>query len=421
MSGLWEPADYAFPGQRLDEFLLWAAAEGASDIAFQTGSPASIDVDGRLRRATGAALDSTAMEFLVERMFNASGEGILRSGRAIDCSVSVFEDRRNSRRFRVNISPVQVNHGFGVNIVVRVLPDTVPGFEDLGTQPEIVDAWELCRGLTLVTGVPGSGKSTLLAAGTRRLLENGAGRIQSFEAPIEYVFDGIGGHGALMSSAEIPRHFSTFADGLRSSLRRRPAAVIVGEARDRETVEAVVRAADYGIAVYSTAHTTGVAATIRRMLAEFPAEEREERGAALIDVLHMVVSQVLAPNPRGGLTALREWLVFGTDLKRELLGMAQPAWPTRISEELAVTGNGMAAAADRAFGAETLGETDWLRLTAARPAPPWEKLERVVCRDPPAAPARVPESDLEVPRGLPREETAAADDGWRGGAREDGG
>ena len=83
------------------------------------------------------------------------------------------------------------------------------------------------------------------------------------------MFDHIEGNGALMSvPRRSPVHFQSFADGLRSSLRRRPAAVIVGEARDRETVEAVVRAADYGIAVYSTAHTIGVAATIRRLLAE---------------------------------------------------------------------------------------------------------------------------------------------------------
>ena len=114
------------------------------------------------------------------------------------------------------------------------------------------------------------------------------------------MFDRIEGDGALMSSSEIPRHFQSFADGLRSSLRRRPAAVIVGEARDRETVEAVVRAADYGIAVYSTAHTIGVAATIRRLLAEFPAAERDERGAALIDVMNLAVTQVLAPNACAG-------------------------------------------------------------------------------------------------------------------------
>ena len=302
------------------------------------------------------------MERLVEALFNATGDGILRSGRAVDCSRTVRDGRLRSRRFRVNMSPVQVDSGFGVSIVLRVLPEEVPEFGGLGTEPGIVRAWEECRGLSLVTGVPGSGKSTLLAAGTRRLLENGAGRIQSFEAPIEYVFDGIGGGASLMSSAEIPRHFASFAEGLRSSLRRRPAAVIVGEARDRETVEAVVRAADYGIAVYSTAHTAGVAATIRRMLAEFPAAERRERGAALIDVLNIVVTQVLAPNPPGGLTALREWLAFGPGLKRELLDTPPEGWAARIGEEVEGTGRSLARAARKAAAEGRIAARDLARI-----------------------------------------------------------
>ena len=295
----WPEAAHVFPVERFDAFLLWAAKRGASDISFQTGAPAFIEVDGRLARATGAALDGVALGSLCARIFDATGEGILRGGRAIDCSHAVAEARGVFRRFRCNLAPVQAAGGFAVNITLRVLPGAPPSFEELGIEDEIVEAWDLRRGLTLVTGVPGSGKSTLLAAGTRRLLERGAGRIQSYEAPIEFVFDHIEGDGALMSSSEIPRHFQSFADGLRSSLRRRPAAVIVGEARDRETVEAVVRAADYGIAVYSTAHTIGVAATIRRLLAEFPAGERAERGAALIDAMNLAVTQVLAPNPAG--------------------------------------------------------------------------------------------------------------------------
>ena len=295
----WPEAAHVFPVEGLDSFLLWAAKRGASDISFQTGAPAFIEVDGRLARATGAALDGVALGSLCARIFDATGEGILRGGRAIDCSHAVAEARGVFRRFRCNLAPVQAAGGFAVNITLRVLPGAPPSFEELGIEDEIVEAWDLRRGLTLVTGVPGSGKSTLLAAGTRRLLELGAGRIQSYEAPIEFVFDHIEGDGALMSSSEIPRHFQSFADGLRSSLRRRPAAVIVGEARDRETVEAVVRAADYGIAVYSTAHTIGVAATIRRLLAEFPAGERAERGAALIDAMNLAVTQVLAPNPSG--------------------------------------------------------------------------------------------------------------------------
>ena len=177
-----------------------------------------------------------------------------------------------------------------------------------------------------------------------------------------------------MSSSEIPRHFQSFADGLRSSLRRRPAAVIVGEARDRETVEAVVRAADYGIAVYSTAHTIGVAATIRRLLAEFPAGERAERGAALIDAMNLAVTQVLAPNPAGsdrstsersGRTALREWLVFDDRLKADLLELPQTGWPARIETALAETGNNLAAAAGRAFAEGRIGPDAHRRYRAS--------------------------------------------------------
>ena len=384
----WPEADHMFPHERLDDFLLWAAKRGASDISFQTGAPAFIEVDGRLVRATVAVLDGVALGGLCARLFDATGEGILRAGRAIDCSHAVAEARGVFRRFRCNLAPVQAAGGFAVNITLRVLPGAPPSFEELGIEDEIVEAWETRRGLTLVTGVPGSGKSTLLAAGTRRLLERGAGRIQSYEAPIEFVFDRIEGDGALMSSSEIPRHFQSFADGLRSSLRRRPAAVIVGEARDRETVEAVVRAADYGIAVYSTAHTIGVAATIRRLLAEFPAAERDERGAALIDVMNLAVTQVLAPNPfagnrngSDGRTALREWLVFDDRLKAALLELPQTRWLARIEAALAESGNNLAAAADRAFAEGRIGADVHRRYRAASTGEPAKDVRQTQSRD----------------------------------------
>ena len=270
---------------------------------------------------------------------------------------------------------------FGINITMRVLPDSPPTLEELGIEPEIASAWDLCRGLTLVTGVPGSGKSTLLAAGTRRLLESGAGRVQSYEAPIEFVFDGIGGDGALMSSSEVPRHFPSFADGLRASLRRRPAAVVVGEARDRETADAVIRAADFGIAVFATAHTVGVAAAIRRLLAEFPADERHERGAALIDVMTLAVTQMLLPNPKGGRTpaggctpsggrtAIREWLRFDGALKSTLMEAPPERWSALIAEAVRDTGNDLATSAERAFREGRIGEADRRRVTAAAAGP----------------------------------------------------
>ena len=224
MSLRWEDADYAFPAAGLDCFLLWAAECGASDVSFQTGAPAFIEVDGILRRATGAILDGVAIG-------QAGARGSSTIPARASCAPAVpstapmpwHPESAQFRRFRCNLSPVLAGHRFGINITMRVLPDNAAdSFADLGIEPEIAAAWELCRGLTLVTGVPGSGKSTLLAAGTRRLLESGAGRVQSYEAPIEFVFDGIAVDGALMSSSEVPRHFPSFAEGLRASLQ--PAA-----------------------------------------------------------------------------------------------------------------------------------------------------------------------------------------------------
>ena len=166
--------------------------------------------------------------------------------------------------------------------------------------------------------------------------------------------------------------------------------MIVGEARDRETVEAVVRAADYGIAVYSTAHTIGVAATIRRLLAEFPAAERDERGAALIDVMNLAVTQVLAPNPsagnlngsdQGGRTALREWLVFDDRLKAALLDLPQTRWPARIEAALAESGNNLAAAADRAFAEGRIGADVHRRYRAASTGEPAKDVAQTQSRD----------------------------------------
>ena len=366
MSALWEPGSHFFPTERLDEFLVWAWGERASDVVFQEGAPALIEIDGRVRLATGAALDGVVLGEIAERLYEGSAVGSLLSGGAVDCSHAVALERGRDIRFRCNLSPVQVRNGFAINATLRLLPGKPPALEELGVEEAVSSALLDCVGLNLVTGVPGSGKSTLLAASTRRLLERGAGRIHSYEAPIEFTFDGIGlEHGSLMSSSEIPRHFKTFADGLRSSLRRRPVAVLVGEARDRETVEAALAAADFGIAVYSTTHTIGVANTVRRMLAEFPEEQREERGAALVDVLHAVVTQLLVANPEGGRTAIREWLVFDGALKTELLDMPRLAWPQRIGAALAATGNGLVRHAEAAAAEGRIGARDLARIRAS--------------------------------------------------------
>ena len=363
MTEQWSPGAHFFPAERLNDFLVWAWDRGASDVSFQTSDPVVIEVDGRGRDATGCALDDVVMGQIVARIRGGTAEGLLRSGKVIDCSYAVRVERGRDIRFRCNMVSVEVPQGFGINVTMRILSGVPPSFEELGTEEEIVGAFGDCAGLNLVTGVPGSGKSTLLAAGMRRFLETGVGRIQSYEAPIEFLFGNVNrAPGAQMSSSEIPTHVESFAEGLRATLRRKPAAVVVGELRDRETVEAALIAANFGVAVYGTTHTIGVANTIRRLLEEFREDERDERGAALIDMLHLVVTQMLLPNPEGGRTAIREWLVFDGVLKGALLEMPRQAWSRRISDALLERGNGLGRMAEAAAAEGRIETRDLARI-----------------------------------------------------------
>ncbi len=364
MNELWPPANESFPYLQLDEFLMWCVERKASDITFQTRRAAYIEVHGKLGFATHAELNQTDLIMIINHLYGHTAEQVVLEGKAIDCAHIVEISRSERQRFRVNISPVEVNGTKGINVTVRVVDEKPPSFEELRTEQQIIGACRLCTGLTLITGIPGSGKTTLMAAITRDNLENDKGKILAFDSPIEFTFGDIKQTGSLISQSEIPRDFPTFAMALRSALRRRPKIITIGEMRDLETIEAGINAADFGVATYGTVHTIGVSNTIRRVLSEFPEIERPARGAAMVDMLNLVVSQQLVPNPKEGLTALKEWLVFNRELKDRLLRADQCEWATIIQDVMAANDNTTAAAATKAFQDGNITEADFLRFTA---------------------------------------------------------
>src|SRR5207253_9859737 len=121
--------------------------------------------------------------------------------------------------------------------------------------------------------------STLLASIIRHIAENPEShrKILTYESPIEFVYDSVETVSAIVSQSEIPRHLPDFASGVRNALRRKPRLILVGEARDAETISAVIDAALTGHPVYTTLHSNGVADAVRRMISTFPAEERHGR------------------------------------------------------------------------------------------------------------------------------------------------
>ena len=162
----------------------------------------------------------------------------------------------------------------------------------------------------LVTGATGSGKSTTLAALLNEINENKSLHVITLEDPVEFVHPQ---KKSTFNQREMGSDFSTFATGLRAALRQAPKVVLVGEMRDRETVEIGLSAAETGHLVMSTLHTIDAGQTINRILGMFETEEQEQVRVRLSDTLRWIISQRLAPKIGGGRYALIE--IMGANLR----------------------------------------------------------------------------------------------------------
>ncbi len=349
----WPDEPMRFTEAHVDPLLLWCVQRKTSDITIQTDRPIYNDIAGQLRPAMRRPLDGADMSVFLTKIYGADAMARLASGIDLDLSYEVRPDRNSRYRFRVNITPILSKGRDAAQITMRVLPDVPPKMADLKVDQDIVDNWAPRDGLVLITGPTGSGKSTLLAAGMRMMIERpeGCGKMLTYEAPIEFVYDQIMSEKSLVSQSEIPRHLKSFEAGVRNALRRKPNIILVGESRDRETISAAIEAGQTGHAVYSTAHTIGVAPTIRRMVATFEPGERTERAYALMETTRMIVTQILMPKIGGGRQALREYLVFTDDLREKFLDIPFENWPLELIKSVREQGKPMVKSAREAFDA----------------------------------------------------------------------
>ena len=280
-------------------------------------------------------------------------------------SYEVRPDRYTRIRFRVNVTAILSRGRDSAQITMRELPSEPPTMADLSVEEDIINSWSPRQGMIIVTGPTGSGKTTLLAAGIRMMMERkrGCGKIVTYEAPIEYVYDAIKSPRSLISQTEIPRHLPDFAHGVRNALRRKPNVILVGEARDKETIASAIEASQTGHAVYTTTHTTGVAATIQRMVATFDANERAERAYALMETVRLIVTQTLVPKASGGRTGVREWMRFSDDVREKFLDMDFKEWPSEIQRTIPFQGQTMARSAELLFEAGDIDRRTYIRLS----------------------------------------------------------
>ncbi len=304
-----------------NDVLIHCVKLGASDVTLQTGEPVYAEIFGRLHKVTRRKLSNTEVGEVINGMYGPNATAQIMSGKDLDTHYEIRPNRSDRYRFRINATGCQVEGHDGIQITARTIPTDPPSLASMNLPESIINAIAPEQGVVYVTGATGSGKSTLLSAIIRSIAEDTEShrKILTYEAPIEFVYDSVQTTSAIVSQSEIPRHLPSFAAGVRNALRRKPRLILVGEARDQETIAAVMEAAMTGHPVYTTLHSNGVAETVRRLVTTFPADERAGRTIDIIETIRLVISQRLIPTVDGKRVALREYLVFDEKLRDALL------------------------------------------------------------------------------------------------------
>ena len=270
---------------------------GGSDLHVKANSVIRARINGKITQFSGGIFSrEDALTFAKELLKGRFGE--LVEKKELDL-VYPFDEHN---RFRVNIF-FQMN---GVSAVFRAIPVRIPSFDELHLPEVVRDFTQRERGLVLVTGVTGSGKSTTLAALINEVNLTKKKHIITIEDPIEFVHKD---RGCIINQRAVGQDTHSFSNALRAALREDPDIILVGEMRDRETINLALHAADTGHLVFSTLHTIDAKETINRIIAQFPTEEQNRIRLSLAGVLQGVISQRLIPAKDGSRRAALEILV----------------------------------------------------------------------------------------------------------------
>ncbi|MEI7637639.1 MAG: PilT/PilU family type 4a pilus ATPase [Syntrophus sp. (in: bacteria)] len=279
-----------------------------SDLNITMGKPFQVEASGQL---TAVELDPpvhklTPFQTEIFAMNLINQDRRLTETLIAEGSCDSSYELPGKARFRVNIFAQRGNY----SVILRKLETRIPTCEDLGLPEAFYKMAEEKNGIILVTGATGSGKSTSLAAVLDRINESKSVHIVTLEDPVEYSHPH---KKATFNQREMGNDFDTFANGLRAALRQAPKVILVGEMRDRETVEIGLSAAETGHLVVSTLHTVDAGQTVNRILGMFSSEEETQIRIRLADTIRWVVCQRLLPKVGGGRVAAFE--IMGSNMR----------------------------------------------------------------------------------------------------------
>lgn len=259
-----------------------------SDLHLATKNPPAGRVHGHLQYFGDDPLTPDDTERLMKSIASVDNQQELQEVGGSDFGFA-FED---IARFRVSIFKQKGD----VGMVLRLIPNNLLSFEQIGLPQSLKKVIGLPRGLICVTGPTGSGKSTSMAAMLDWLNVNMDHHIITIEDPIEYYHNH---KKSIMTQREVGVDVPTFVEAIRRALRQDPDVILVGEMRDLETIEAAVTAAETGHLVFGTLHTTGAVRTIDRLVDAFPNNQQEQIRTQLAGNMKAVISQLLVPKKGG--------------------------------------------------------------------------------------------------------------------------
>jgi len=287
--------------------------ERVSDLNFTVGKPLQVETAGQLVpiTITPEINELTPFQTEVAALNLIQGNKRLLDDLAVHGSCDLSHALGNKARFRVNIFTQQTH----LSIVMRKMEGGIPTIESLNLPQAFNKMTKEINGFILVTGATGSGKSTTLAALCDKINKEKRVHVVTLEDPIEFVHPH---KSCTFNQRELGNDFDTFANGLRAALRQAPKVILVGEMRDRETMEIGLSAAETGHLVMSTLHTVDAGQTINRILGFFELEEQPQIRNRLIDTVRYVVCQRLLPKEGGDRVAAFE--IMGNNLRvRDLI------------------------------------------------------------------------------------------------------
>ena len=274
-----------------------------SDLIFSPGRPPQVELNSLLTPVKIEGLPMLRPEDTVRIATDLIGPNkqafeTLRSQGSCDISYSLAR----LARFRVNIFTQRGSCA----IVMRVIPTEIPDLKTFNLPPQLGDITKLKNGIVLVTGPTGSGKSSTLAAIVNLINQEQAIHIVTIEDPIEFLHPH---KKATIHQRELHSDTPSFSLALRAALRQAPKVILVGEMRDKETIEIALEAAETGHLVFSTLHTTDASKTVERIVGVFPLNEQQVIRTRFAKAFRYIVSQRLIPKKGGGRVAAIEILM----------------------------------------------------------------------------------------------------------------